>query len=465
MIIIFFPLFYGLLFGFPPSLLLILLPTILAICASIFKPEIIAETYEDFKIALTWLRNDVKERKHLWFWIPLIFFFIVRFSMFSYTDSYWTDSVTYVGYAEAITNGTLLTGHEFVNPIGFPLFTYPFVWLAGSAPWGLALGNWILTVIALFGFFPILQRIYKAWPTERKPPIRLFLLVFISFPWQTILMSSIFHEASLLFITALAAESIGGRLKGGEMWLGLAIGIGYVIRPTHALMYFIFMLIPLYENRTSIKTFFLTGIRSFVVILPVIPLLFRNLWIEGWLFADYDLQFFGLSNIPDVLTWLASFITHSDVGIFTLLFAIPLLFSIILLVKDIPKLNSEIAVWILLSIISFSVFALYPTDQPRLYSFFFWLIPIILLMQCWDKGWDATCVLLLIWQIFIFGAIPLSPQGWIIDGGTSYLSGVIGLQRIIPSADVILGYVGSLCSFLLWFGLIYIFKKKTNKTL
>ncbi|MHA2172875.1 MAG: hypothetical protein ACXAB7_23685, partial [Candidatus Kariarchaeaceae archaeon] len=316
LIIIFFPLTYGLLFGIAPSWVLMLVPLLLAITACIFNPRILVNTNEEFTAAVIWLREDLKERKHLWFWIPLIFFFLVRFAMFSYIDSYWTDSVTYVGYAEAIENGTLLTGYEFVNPIGFPLFTYPFVWLAGSIPWGLALGNWVLTIIALLGFFPILKRIYAAWPTERKPPFRLFLLVFVSFPWQTILMSSIFHEASLLFITALAAESIGSKLRWGEIWLGLAIGIGYLIRPTHAVMYFIFMLIPLFENRKSVANFLLTGIRSFVVALPVIPLLLRNLRIEGMIIVEYDLQFFDLSNIPDVLMWLASFITHSDVGLF-----------------------------------------------------------------------------------------------------------------------------------------------------
>lgn len=463
LIIIFFPVSYGLLFGIPPSWLLILIPSILAIFVNILKPQLIVETYEEFKFAVGWFRNDLMERKHVWFWIPLIFFCLVRFSMFSYTDSYWTDSVTYVGYAEAIANGTLLTGHEFVNPIGFPLFTYPFVWLAGSAPWGLALGNWILTVIAILGFFPILQRIYKAWPTERKPPFRLFLLVFISFPWQTILMSSIFHEASLLFITALAAESIGSRIRWSEMWLGLAIGIGYLIRPTHALMYFTFMLIPLYENRYKISSFFLTGLRSFIVALPVIPLLLRNLWIEGWIFADYDLQFFSLSNIPDVLGWLASFVTHSDVGLFTLLFVIPLLIGIILTIMRIPKLNAETKVWLLLSIVSFCVFALYPTDQPRLFSFFFWLIPIILLMGCWEKGWEVTCILFAAWQILIFGAIPFSPQGWIIDGASSYLVGVSGIVKSLPTADVFLTYTGAIFSLAGWLVLSFIYNKKFNK--
>ena len=80
MIVIFFPLSYGLLFGIAPSWLLILLPSILAIIAGIFNPEIFGETHEEFKIAVTWLRDDLKERKHLWFWIPLIFFFIVPLS-------------------------------------------------------------------------------------------------------------------------------------------------------------------------------------------------------------------------------------------------------------------------------------------------------------------------------------------------------------------------------------------------
>jgi len=465
LIIIFFPLTYGLLFGIAPSWVLILIPLFLAITVCILKPHILVSTLEEFTAAVIWLKGDIKKRKHLWFWIPLVFFILVRFSLFSYTDSYWTDSVRYVGYAEAIQNGTLLTGLEFVNPIGFPLFMYPFVWLAGSIPWGLALGNCIVTIIALLGFIPILRRIYTAWPTERKPPFRLVLLVFVSFPWHTILMTSIFHESSLLFITALAAESIGSRLRGSEIWLGLAIGIGYLIRPTHALMYFVFMLIPLYENRKSISNFLQTGLRSFVVALPVIPVLLRNLWIKGSLLVEYDLQFFSLSNIPDVLFWLASFITHSDVGLFTLLFAIPLLFAVILSIKDIPKFNAEIIVWMLLAIISFSVFTLYPSDQPRLFSYFFWLVPIILLMQCWDKGWELTCVLLVAWQFLIFGAIPFSPQGWIIDSGSSYLTGEAGILRVFPTAEVALSYIGSICSIICWMVLGYFFAKKQNDSL
>jgi hypothetical protein len=460
LILVFFPISYGLLLGFAPHWILIAMPLFLAIIVCLIRPNLLKDTYEEFVIAVNWIWQDMKERRNIWFWIPFVFFTLVRFTMFSYTDSYWTDSVTYVGYAEAIANGTLLTGHDFSNPIGFPLFAYPFVWLAGSIPWGLALANWVLTVIALFGFYPILKRIYNAWPSERKPPFKLFLLVFISFPWQTILMSSIFHEATLLFVTVLGAEAIGGRLRWSEIWLGLAIGIGYLIRPTHAVMFFVFMLIPLYENRQSIANFFATGLRSFVVALPVIPLLIRNLLVEGWIFANYDLQYFGLSNIPDVLMWMASFVTHSDVGLFTLLFVIPLLLASITMTMRIRKFNSETLVWILLSIVSFFIFAIYPTDQPRLYSFFFWLIPIIFLMEVWDKGWGLTCFVFTGWQLLIFGAIPFSPQGWIIDGASSYLSGVAGIQRTILLADVTVSFIGSVSSVLFWLILTYLFNRR-----
>jgi len=465
LLLIFFPLIYGLLFGIAPSWLIVTIPFIASLAVSIIRPKLVTNTYSEFLEALEWIRTDMVKKKNLWFWIILLFFAIVRLALFSYTDTYATDSVTYVGYAEAMLNGTLLRGLEFTNPIGFPVIVYPFIVLTGSITWGMAVGNWILTIIAMLGFYPILNRIYLKWPTQRKPPFRLFLLVFAFFPWNTILMSSLFHESVLLFVTCLGASAIGERIKYSEIWLGLAIGVAYLIRPTHAVMYFIFLLIPLYEHRHEITVLLSTGIRSFVVALPVIPLLVRNFLIDGWIFSNSDLEFYSLSNIPDVLWWLASFITHSSVGFFTLLFVIPLVISIILMVTSLREFNAETYAWILLGLVSFAVFSIWPTDQPRFYSFFFWLIPLVLLMECWNIGWDFTCLLFAAWEILIFCAIPFSPQGWIIDGGSSYLSNIDGLVRVLPTLDVALSYVGSFCSIVCWIILGYLVTKKHNDKL
>ncbi|MHA2133319.1 MAG: hypothetical protein ACXAEN_15170 [Candidatus Thorarchaeota archaeon] len=446
----FFPMFYGLLLGAPPHWALGFLPLVLAIATVLFRPSILNQFRQDALNAKDWVISDSRKIDNVWFWLVILVFILFRVGLFSLTDGYWTDSVTYVSYAEGIASGALLTGQEFTNPIGFPLISFPFTWIVGEITWGLALANWCLTLVTLVGAIPLLKRIHHAWPTERKPPFRLVYLAFISFPWSTILMTTLFHEASLFYFTILGTSAIGARVRFSEIWLGVSVGIAYLIRPSHAIMYFAFMLVPLYENRDSLMRFFSTGFRSFVVALPVIPLLVRNFLIEGSFLASYDLQFFGFNNLPQVLMWLASFVTHSSVGLFTLLFVLQLFLFGLLFLKKLPKLNTELYAWLLFSLVSFVVLALYPSDQPRLFSFFLWLLPIFLVYELWDRDWTVTALLFIGWQFVILGMIPFSSQGWIIAGASSVLPSTVGLLRPMPGADSFLIYGGLFFLFVLW---------------
>ena len=459
LLVVYFPVAYGLLLGLPPHWLLGAIPFILAVMTLLMKPELISIINGEVASGWVWLRNDISNRRNIWFWLTVAIFLAIRIALFSLTDSYWTDSVTYVGYANAMMDGTLLSGHEIINPIGFPLVSFPFVWITGEVTWGLALANWCLTSVALLGAIPLLRRIHAAWPTERKPPFRVILVTFMTFPWMTILMSSIFHEASLLFFTILGTSAIGGRLKYGEIWLALSVGIGYLIRPTHALMFFVFMLIPLYENRDRAYEFIRIGLRSLLVAAPVVPLLVRNFIIEGWFLADYDLQYFSLENVPWVLWWFASFITHSSVGLFSLLFVLPFLILAIFFLTRLPRVGMELGAWFFLSAVSFVVFALYPSDQPRLFAFFMWLLPVFLVYEAWNRGWEFTAVLLVGWQVAVFGAIPFSPQGWIIDGGSSYLTRMDGLLRPLPELGILWVYAGLAALFVCWV-LLFLFTER-----
>jgi len=459
----FFPIFYLLLLGIAPNWILLSIPLILSIISFATKPEIMRRFAGDALAAFNWLKNDVKDRKQSWFWIIIGFVILTRISFFSLTDSYWTDSVTYVLYGNAIADGSLLTGLEYTNPIGFPVVVFPFTWLAGNVEWGLALGNWCLTFVMLLGAIPLLRRLHNAWPTEKKPPFRLMILAFVTFPWTTALMTTIFHEATLMFFTILGTAAIGMKMMHGEVWLGLSVGIAFLIRPTHALMYFIFMLVPLYYQlkERNIQQFFVTGFKSFSVALPVIPFLIRNLAVEGTLLSTYDLGFFSLGNIIDVSFWFASFITHSDVGLFSLLFVLQLVILFVLFLMKLRKLNYELVAWAIFSVVSFVIFALYPTDQPRLFSFFLWLVPVFLLYECWDRNWELTAGLMLIWQILIFGAIPFSPQGWIIDGASSHLVNVNGIVRPQPETWMIWSIASIMIIAIFWIILlIYSMKEK-----
>ena len=124
-IVMFFPLFYLLLFGIAPHWLILFIPLILSIIIVTQRPDILQRFTNDSNDAFRWLISDIQERKNTWFWVVVIFIILTRISFFSLTDSYWTDSVTYVSYGEAIANGTLLTGVTFSNPIGFPVVVYP----------------------------------------------------------------------------------------------------------------------------------------------------------------------------------------------------------------------------------------------------------------------------------------------------------------------------------------------------
>ncbi len=456
LLIMFFVISYGLINGISPPWLVLFLPMLIAALTVLIHPNTLTEAVHDIERSVRWVVNDIRDKRNVLFWLVIVFFMVVRIAMFCFTDSYWTDSVTYVGYAEAISTGTLLTGYAFVNPIGFPLVTYPFTWLAGSITWGLALANWCLTLVALVGALPMLRRIHTAWPTEHKPPFRFFVLAFLTVPWLTIELSVIFHESVLFFFTILGTEAVCERIKYSEMWLGLAAGVGFLIRQTHALLYFVFMLIPLYNARASIRNFFLTGIRSFVVAAPVIPLLVRNLRVVGVLLAEYDISFFGVENIPLVAKYVASFITHSTEGFFSILFAVPLLVTVVRFLPRLRRLNAEIWAWILLAVSSTVVFFLYPTDQPRLFSFFLWLIPLFLVLELWDLGWQFTACLYVVWQLLVFGAVVYSPQGWLITSATSFLASSGGLVRPLPGPEVFWLYGGIALMTALWLMIVYV---------
>ncbi|MFW9965087.1 MAG: hypothetical protein ACFFCX_16065, partial [Candidatus Sifarchaeia archaeon] len=371
---------YLLLFGIASSPFYSFLPILFACILLIVKPSILNKYQEDMRNLWTFFRQDVSNRKYTWFWLGLLFIVIVRITLFSFIDSFASDSVSYVGYVESIIDGTFMTGYTYVHPIGYALFSMPFVWFVGEISWGLSLSSWILTLIALCGAVPLVERFSENWPTERKPPVRVLALALFSVPWLTILMSNILHESTLLFLTFVGTSAIGSRLKHGEVLLGFATGVAYLVRPTHALMFFSFMLIPLWENRSSIVNFFKIGFKSLLVAIPVIPLLTRNLLVEGVLLAEYDLQFFGIENVFPVLRTIASFVINSDYGVFPLLFLFPLIWVTPGMIKRIPKLNAETWAWVVFAASSMVVFLIYPSDQVRLFAFMIWLIPIILLL-------------------------------------------------------------------------------------
>jgi hypothetical protein len=441
---------YLLLFGIASSPFHSLVPIVLACILLIMRPSIMDSYLDDIRDLWTLFRQDVTNRKYAWFWLGLLFIVIVRIAMFSFVDSYASDSTSYAGYVEAIIDGTFMTGYTYIHPIGYALFSMPFVWFVGSTTWGLSLSSWILTMVALCGAIPLLERFSKNWPTDRKPPIRVLVLALFSVPWLTLLMSNILHESALLFLTFVGAGAIGSRIKHGEVILGLATGVAYMVRPTHALMFFSFMLIPLWENRSSVVNFFKVGFKSLLVAIPVIPLLTRNLLVEGVLLAEYDLQFFGFENVFPVLRTMASFVINSDYGVFPLLFLFPLIWVVPGMIKRIPKLNVETWAWILFAASSMVVFLLYPSDQVRLFAFMIWLLPIILLLEFWERDWDYLGYGMVVWMILIFGAIQYSSTAWIIDEATSHLVLVPGLLKGTVPSEFLFYSLGYIVTLLLW---------------
>ena len=182
------------------------------------------------------------------------------------------------------------------------------------------------------------------------------------------------------------------------------------------------------------------------------------------IFVSFGSRETTLFRAASVAEWFASFITHSDVGLFSLLFVVQLGILLFLFLAKLPKLNYELNAWVILSIVSITLFALYPTDQPRLFTFFLWLIPVFLLYECWDRNWELTAVIFVIWQILIFGAIPFSPQGWIIDGASSHLTNVTGIVRPSPDLWFAFSIVGIIGCAIFWIVLTnFVFNKKMEE--
>ncbi|MEM2142768.1 MAG: hypothetical protein QXQ81_05885, partial [Candidatus Thorarchaeota archaeon] len=276
------------------------------------------------------------------------------------------------------------------------------------------------------------DRLRRNWPTTRKPPLRVLVLTVLSVPWLTILMSSILSESTLLFLTLVGACSVGERLTHREALLGLASGLAYLVRPTHALMFISFMIWPLWENRGSAVMFVKTGLRSLTVVLPVAPRLIRNLLVKGVLLDEPDLQFFGMHNVVPVARVIVSFVINSDYGFFPLLFLFPLLWVLPGVVRRIGKLSSEILSWILFCVLSTTTFLLWPTLQPRFFAFMIWMVPTVLVLEAWQREWYLVVYSLIGWMLLIVGAIQYSSTGWLIDMSSSHLTLVPGIVREYP---------------------------------
>ncbi len=439
---------YGLIFGLPPGPVILFLPLTIACCVSITRPTVLEQTVADCRDYYHWVSRSFSRHKYLWSLV--IFMVLHRIALFCITDSYWTDSIAYVTYATAIANGTLFMGMDFVHPVGYPLVAFPFTWLVGSITWGLALASFALTPIGILGTVPIIQRLYSNWPSRSRPPLALVLFAFVTFPWLTLEMTTIFTEPTLYFFTVLAANTVFSIKRHPEVWLGVSTGVAFLIRPTHAVLFFVFIIYPLLSARRDLKSLVRTGIRSLTVGLPVVPWLIRNLMVEHTLIASTDLAYFGAHNIPLVLLYLGAFVAQPADAVFSLLFIVPLVLAAVRFVPRLRYIDIELRLWLLFSVVSFGVFLLWPTDQPRFYAFFLWLLPVFFVFEMWDLNWRPVVYMFLAWQFMIFGAFPFSPLGWLIRSASSMFTGDGGIVRPYPEAGVVWIYAINLLLSALW---------------